>query len=461
MSESSTESTVESTKPSEDTTTTTSPNTTTTTTTPPTTTSPQQQNDNVKTTTSSPPPVVTTSEGDTQMTDISTGSDKLESTSTPPNTTNINKEGDIDPTTTSTSSIDLDKMDTTKDNITDNTTTTTSNTLNEKKISEQTKSALTDKLNDDELNNNNNNNTKKNKNNIFDNNNNNQNNNNIDITQTNLDEPRDSRVIKSILKTMGVQNHDPRVVNQLLEFMYKYVYEVLQDSVVYSEHSGKTNIDITDVRLAIQSRVNYSFTSPPPRELLLSIAEEKNKIPLPPIPDRYGILLPPDEYCLTNSNYQVNPPKPAPPATQTLVGNQNKGQYNKKIAEKQIPIKLSSNLPTTNGKHETTTTTSTSSTIQPPILPITSTMKPPVLAVPPTIKPPSLSAPKPTITAPPVLKPTITTPPPPLPMSVSTPPQIKPTLTTTPPTLTTTTTPPTEFYNVSVSFQNGTSHSTL
>ncbi|EGC38456.1 hypothetical protein DICPUDRAFT_11902, partial [Dictyostelium purpureum] len=132
------------------------------------------------------------------------------------------------------------------------------------------------------------------------------------ITQTNLDEPRDARVIKSILKTMGVQAHDPRVVNQLLEFMYKYVFEVLQDSIVYSEHSGKTDIDVSDVRLSIQSRVNYQITTPPPRELLSSIADEKNKTPLPQIPNRFGVFLPADEYCLTSPNYQVNPPKPAP-----------------------------------------------------------------------------------------------------------------------------------------------------
>ncbi|GAM22138.1 hypothetical protein SAMD00019534_053130 [Acytostelium subglobosum LB1] len=193
----------------------------------------------------------------------------------------------------------------------------------------------------------------------------------IDITQTNLDEPRDSRVIKNILKTMGVQSHDPRVVNQLLEFMFKYVYEVLQDSIAYSEHSGRSEIDISDIRLSIQSRVNFSFTQPPPRELLLSISEEKNRIPLPPIPQKFGVLLPPDEYCLNYPNYQVDPAKPKPAQHQAPLSHPSqRGQYNKTVAEKQIPIRLQQPLqpqpqpsvvapppmtiapPSANGKHD-------------------------------------------------------------------------------------------------------------
>ena len=42
---------------------------------------------------------------------------------------------------------------------------------------------------------------------------------------------------------------------------------MIQDAAVYSEHSGKTDIDEDDVRLAIQGRVNYSFTQPPPRDV--------------------------------------------------------------------------------------------------------------------------------------------------------------------------------------------------
>ena len=43
---------------------------------------------------------------------------------------------------------------------------------------------------------------------------------------------------------------------------------MLQDALIYAEHAGKHNIDMEDVRLAIQGRVNYSFTSPPDKEVI-------------------------------------------------------------------------------------------------------------------------------------------------------------------------------------------------
>ena len=117
--------------------------------------------------------------------------------------------------------------------------------------------------------------------------------------------PRDARLMGQILKSMGVEEYQPRVINQLLEFMYRYVSEVLQDALLYSEHANRPELTVEDVQLAVQSRVNGSFTQPPPRELLLELAKEKNIVPLPPIPTRLGVLLPPEDYCLTQSTYQI------------------------------------------------------------------------------------------------------------------------------------------------------------
>jgi transcription initiation factor TFIID subunit 9B len=79
--------------------------------------------------------------------------------------------------------------------------------------------------------------------------------------------PRDAKLVKSILRSMGVEHHEPRVVNQFLDLWYRYVVDVLGDAQTYSEHAGKTAIDCDDVKLAIQSRVNFSFSQPPPREV--------------------------------------------------------------------------------------------------------------------------------------------------------------------------------------------------
>ncbi|XP_021745418.1 transcription initiation factor TFIID subunit 9-like [Chenopodium quinoa] len=81
------------------------------------------------------------------------------------------------------------------------------------------------------------------------------------------DLPRDAKIIKSLLKFMGVEEHEPRVVHQFLDLWYGYVVDVLTDAQVYYEHAGKTSIDCDDVKLTIQSKVNFSFSQPPPREI--------------------------------------------------------------------------------------------------------------------------------------------------------------------------------------------------
>ena len=46
-----------------------------------------------------------------------------------------------------------------------------------------------------------------------------------------------------------------------------YITGVLEDALVYSGHAGKKELDVSDVRLAVQTRVDHSFTTPPPRDV--------------------------------------------------------------------------------------------------------------------------------------------------------------------------------------------------
>ena len=46
-----------------------------------------------------------------------------------------------------------------------------------------------------------------------------------------------------------------------------YITGVLEDAQVYSGHAGKKELDVSDVRLAVQTRVDHSFTTPPPRDV--------------------------------------------------------------------------------------------------------------------------------------------------------------------------------------------------
>lgn len=67
--------------------------------------------------------------------------------------------------------------------------------------------------------------------------------------------PKDAKVMAAILKDCGVNEYEPRVINQMLEFAYRYVCDLLEDSKVYSDYAGKKQIDVDDVKLAIQLKV--------------------------------------------------------------------------------------------------------------------------------------------------------------------------------------------------------------
>ena len=60
--------------------------------------------------------------------------------------------------------------------------------------------------------------------------------------------------------------------------LFRYVTNVLEDAKVYSQHSGKKNIDLDDVKLSVSMNTEQTFTSPPPREALLELARVKNAV---------------------------------------------------------------------------------------------------------------------------------------------------------------------------------------
>ncbi|KAH6565471.1 hypothetical protein BASA62_007212 [Batrachochytrium salamandrivorans] len=90
-----------------------------------------------------------------------------------------------------------------------------------------------------------------------------------------LDMPRDAKLVSLILQAADVDDYEPRLIPQLLEFAHRYVQDVLQDSQVFADHAGHKELEVDDVRLAIESRVAHSFTGPPSRETMMELAEKK------------------------------------------------------------------------------------------------------------------------------------------------------------------------------------------
>ena len=62
----------------------------------------------------------------------------------------------------------------------------------------------------------------------------------------------------------------PRNNNDLItvSLFLGYVTDVLDDAKVYSSHGNKKSIDTEDVQLAVQCRMDHSFTTPPPRDVI-------------------------------------------------------------------------------------------------------------------------------------------------------------------------------------------------
>lgn len=84
--------------------------------------------------------------------------------------------------------------------------------------------------------------------------------------------PPTGRAIALLLaSTPSVQDAQPGVIHQLLEFANRYTYYVLTDARVYAEHAGRQDkIEYDDVVLAVQARVGWEFGGRVPKEVFVS-----------------------------------------------------------------------------------------------------------------------------------------------------------------------------------------------
>ncbi len=138
--------------------------------------------------------------------------------------------------------------------------------------------------------------------------------------------PRDARLVHMILASLGITAYQERVPLQLLDFAYRYTSGVLQDALYLNAEgyaaaglagstTGKHNADgaskdsnavnLTALRLSVGSRQNYQFNSSLPKEFLLEMASERNKVALPSTRQEWGLRLPPEKYCLTGVGWNL------------------------------------------------------------------------------------------------------------------------------------------------------------
>jgi transcription initiation factor TFIID subunit 9B len=81
--------------------------------------------------------------------------------------------------------------------------------------------------------------------------------------------PPAARAIALLLaSTPTVQDAQPGVLHQLLEFSHRYTAQALSDALVYAEHAGRPNkVEMDDITLAVQARVGWEFGGRVPKEV--------------------------------------------------------------------------------------------------------------------------------------------------------------------------------------------------
>ena len=165
--------------------------------------------------------------------------------------------------------------------------------------------------------------------------------------------PSVARAVSDLLKEMGSEDHEPRVVYQLVEFITTYVHGVLGTAEVrvsphdnsphapsltfslspslslsaarceqeYAEHAGRAGEEIAwkDIALALGKSkgpqmdplgvfdpvIPSGFPTKPNAQLLRAIAQRANSKKLPDITKKVGLSLPQDDSCLTSQNFEV------------------------------------------------------------------------------------------------------------------------------------------------------------
>ncbi|KAF7717185.1 Uncharacterized protein PECH_004038 [Penicillium ucsense] len=157
--------------------------------------------------------------------------------------------------------------------------------------------------------------------------------------------PRDVRLVHMLLASLGVTAYQDRVPLQLLDFAYRYTSNVLQDAVHLATEgyaaavpdttgtskgapSAETNgVSLPALRLAIASRLHYQFQTGLPKEFLMDVASERNRIALPGVSRGFdpaasvngnapaananqsimmaGMRLPPERFCLTGTGWTM------------------------------------------------------------------------------------------------------------------------------------------------------------
>ncbi|XP_025202192.1 transcription initiation factor TFIID subunit 9-like [Melanaphis sacchari] len=117
--------------------------------------------------------------------------------------------------------------------------------------------------------------------------------------------PKDSQIIISIMNDLGIREYEQQVLNHLLEFNYRYTSLILEDAKACSTFANKDEVDVDDVKMAIQLAQDNVFNKLPSRDEIIKAGNELNKTPLPAIKPASGLRIPRDGSNFIQANYRL------------------------------------------------------------------------------------------------------------------------------------------------------------
>ena len=117
--------------------------------------------------------------------------------------------------------------------------------------------------------------------------------------------PNDAAALRTLLRSMGVDNYEPRVLHQLLEYMHSYCAEIFADSSLYAEHAGRPGqLECEDVQLSARLKAQASQSHAPLLMEQMARSRNSKSIAAPTVPN---IQLPNLKLCLVEENWQLEP----------------------------------------------------------------------------------------------------------------------------------------------------------
>lgn len=117
--------------------------------------------------------------------------------------------------------------------------------------------------------------------------------------------PKDARIIISIMRSLSINNYEPICVNILLEYINRYVGFLIDETLRFTNHAKREHVDISDVRLGAFMTLEQAFTPPPPQDALLELARGKQNHTIPPYRPTNELCLPPGYHQQKHMNYKL------------------------------------------------------------------------------------------------------------------------------------------------------------